>query len=385
MQIRLLLYVIFFVFLLAGSDLLFAQNNVGIGTKKPDLTAILEISDTGRGLLLPRTDTASIQAYVNSLSPNPGIQHGLTIFETNMRTIYVYNGIKQKWQPISSLKGPKGITGPTGPTGPRGERGIATQWRDSAILPPIKRWPHPDKIPFYFETLGDTCGDFYHQTMQGFIWSYDCINHEWMGPLARWRNFGVPMFQKIQATGLLEEPMPTSSAGNVLKVIPGLSYTILVPPDTVAYLWITTEGNVQKKYVNYHDINKMAFDFFMVDTNGSTSYLNHQQTITIGRNIKIPLTTTSQFDKTPWEISMAATLEGKISAPGNPLPATDYLQWTFETHYGQFFMTGNSTHPDSSRVIVLDNAGSASNQFENYAVMNVYIVFERSRNAPWPY
>ena len=70
--------------------LLIGQNNMGIGTRKPDLTAILEIADSNRGFLLPRTDTMSIQNYVNSLSPNPGIAHGLTIFETNMRTIYIY-------------------------------------------------------------------------------------------------------------------------------------------------------------------------------------------------------------------------------------------------------------------------------------------------------
>ena len=372
---------LFSIFSLEG----WAQNNVGLGTKTPDLTAILEISDTGRGLLLPRTDTMAIYNYVNSLVPNPGIQHGLTIYETNMKTIYIYNGFLKKWQPISSLRGAKGPTGITGPTGPRGKRGIATQWRDSALFPPIKRWPHPDKIPFYFETLGDTCGDLYHQTFQGFIWSYDCNTHQWTGPLARWRNFGVPLMQKIQATGLLEEPMPSSAAGNSLKIIPGLTYTVRVPPDTVAYLWITTEGNVQRKYVNYHDINKMAFDYYMIDTNNVGSYLNQEQRVTVGRNIKIPLTTTSQFDKTPWEISMTKTLEGKISPAGNPLPVSDYLEWTFQVHYGQYYMAGNSIHSDSSRVIVLDNAGSVSNQYENFAVMSIYVVYERNKNAPWPY
>ena len=118
-----------------------SQNNVGIGTQKPNLTAILDIKDSNRGFLLPRTDTASIESYVNSLVPNPGIKHGLTIFEVNMRTIYIYNGFLQKWQPITSLVGPKGPTGITGPTGPRGSFGIATQWRDSANAPPLKRKP----------------------------------------------------------------------------------------------------------------------------------------------------------------------------------------------------------------------------------------------------
>ena len=45
----------------------FGQNNVGIGTKDPHLTSILDIQDTNRGFLLPRTDTMAIENYVNSL------------------------------------------------------------------------------------------------------------------------------------------------------------------------------------------------------------------------------------------------------------------------------------------------------------------------------
>lgn len=367
------------------STVLFSQNNVGIGTKKPDLTAVLHVSDSNRGFMLPKTDTMSVINYVNSLSPNPGIQHGLTIWETNMRTIYIYNGLKLKWEPITSLQGPVGPTGITGPTGPRGDRGIATQWRDSALLPPIKRSPKPNNIPYYFETLGDTCGDFYHQTATGLVWVYDCIQNQWDGPIARWRNFGIPTFNKIQATGLLEEPMPTSTAGDTLQLLRNLSYNILVPPDTVAYLWVTSEGNVQKKYVNYNDVNKIAFDLFMIDLNGVGSYTNSRQTVTVGPNNQIPFTTTSQFDKVPWEISYSVKLEGKLSPPGNPLPSTDYNTWTVQTHYGQLFQAGNSMHPDSSRLIILDNAGSVSNQIENFAVMNVFIVFERNKNAAYPY
>ena len=77
-------YVIIF---LMGFAISKSQNNVGIGTKKPDLTAIMDVADSNRGFMLPKTDTMSVINYVNSLSPNPGIQHGLTIWETNMRTI----------------------------------------------------------------------------------------------------------------------------------------------------------------------------------------------------------------------------------------------------------------------------------------------------------
>ncbi len=367
------------------SGLVKAQNNVGIGTKSPHLTAILEVKDTNRGFLLPRTDTASIENYVNSLVPNPGIEHGLTIYEVNMRTIYIYNGILQKWQPITSLKGPQGPTGVTGPTGPRGDRGIATQWRDSALVPPLKREPHPNKIPPYFETLGDTCGDFYHQTNTGLIWVYDCTVNEWTGPVARWRNFGVPKTEKIVGLGLLEEPMPLDTLGDTLSQLANLTHTIFVPPDTIAYVWVTTEGNVQKKFVNFNDYNKMVFDFYLIDSAGVEGYLNQPEAVTIGPNILVPNTTTVQYDKVPWEISTTLTLEGKISPAGNPLPANDYRTWTISTHYGQFFMSGNTTHPDSSRVLVLDNSMSSTAQNENFAVMSIYIVYERSPNAAYPY
>lgn len=372
---------ILFIFLVSG---VFAQNNVGIGTKNPDLSAILEIADSNRGFLFPRTDTQSVENYVNSLSPNPGIAHGLTIFEVNMRTIYIYNGILQKWQPITSLVGPQGPTGATGPTGPRGLIGVRTNWRDSTFAPPIKQLPHPNNKPPYFETIGDTCGDFFHQTTTGLIWVYDCNVNAWTGPIARWRNFGVPVLEEITAPGLIEEPMPVDTSGNKLQLLGNLTRTILIPPDTVARVIVTSEGVVQKKYVDYDDYNRMVFDFFLIDSTGTGAYVNHQQEVIVGPHIQIPATTTSQADKTPWEISYTFEAEGKISPPGSPLPATDYRSWTIQTHFGQFFNPGNSTHPDSSRVIVLDNAGSVSNQNENWARMNIMIVFERSQNAPDP-
>lgn len=379
------LHIIIVSLLIGLASTSISQNNVGIGTKKPDLTAVLHVADSNRGFMMPRTDTQAVMNYVNSLFPNPGIQHGLTIWETNMRTIYVYNGLKQKWEPVSSLTGPAGVTGVTGPKGLRGDRGIATQWRDSAFAPPIKRWPKPNKKPYYFETLGDTCGDFYHQTATGMIFTYDCIQHEWVGPVGRWRNFGIPLTAKVQGVGLLEEPMPLSSAGDTLSQLANLTYTVLVPPDTTAYIFVTTEGNVQKKHVSYHDINKMKFNYWVVDTAGVGGYVNSSQTVTIGRNIQIPFTTNSQFDKVPWEITHTFTVKGKASPAGNPLPHFDFVSSTIQVHYGQLFMSGNTTHPDSSRVIVLDNAGSVSNQLENFAVMNVYVVYERSTDAPYPY
>lgn len=44
-----------------------AQNNVGVGTTTPDLSAIMDISATDRGVLVPRTDTLSITAPATGL------------------------------------------------------------------------------------------------------------------------------------------------------------------------------------------------------------------------------------------------------------------------------------------------------------------------------
>ena len=361
-----------------------AQNNVGINTRTPDLSAIAHIQDSSRGFLLPRTDTQAVWNYVNSLTPNPGIAHGLTIFETNMQTIYVYNGIKQKWEPISSLTGARGITGPTGPRGPLGPVGISTQWRDSALLDPQKRWPKMTNIPPYFTKLGDTCGDFYHQTATGLIWTYNCDSNAWVGPIARWRNLGKGELFDIRTLGLYEMTMATDSASNSLSLIPTLSYTFRVPPDTIAHVWITSEGVASKSKRNDTAFNRLAFDFFVIDTNGVGQYNGNMNQITIGPNFLITSSNFSQFDKAPWDIHMARSFEGKISPPGMPLPKNDYLTYTIQTHGGQYYRPDNPQGLNG-KVTVSDGGGNALGKFDNYAFMHIYIIYERSKNAPYPY
>ncbi|MEQ8325242.1 MAG: hypothetical protein RIC15_11165 [Vicingaceae bacterium] len=361
-----------------------AQNNVGINTRKPDLTAISHIDDSARGFLLPRTDTQSVWNYVNTLSPNPGIAHGLTIFETNLQTIYIYNGIKQKWEPISSLQGPQGAIGPTGPRGPIGPIGISTQWRDSALLDPVKRKPKTTNIPPYFTQLGDTCGDIYHQTATGLVWSYNCDSNRWDGPIARWRNLGPGELSYVKTLGLYELNMSPGSAQDTLGLIPGLTYTFRVPPDTIAHVWITSQGNVSKSKRNDTSFNKMAFDFYVIDTNGVGQYHNSRKTVSIGPNFLITTSNFSQFDKVPWSIHMAKSFEGKISPAGNPLPKNDFNTFTIETHAGQFYRPDNPLGING-RVTISDGGASANAKYENYAIMNVYIIFERSKNAPYPY
>lgn len=364
---------------------LIGQNNVGIGTQKPDLSAITHIDDSVKGLLIPRTDTMSIHNYVNSLSPNPGIAHGLTIFETNMREYYIYNGLLNKWQPITNVRGPRGPRGVTGPTGPRGERGNSTKWRDMGRGKPLKiTGPIPNKVPPYFYETGDTCGDYYHETATGLLWTYDCDSSKWVGPIARWRNLGAPIMESVYTTTRVTDDHPASSAGNILQPITGLSFTIRVPPDSIAYVYASAEGVVTKENVDHTSFNKVAFDFFLIDDNNVSSYQDARQIVSVGPNIQVPATSSSQFDKTPWNIATTMTVEGDISPKGNPLPNFQTRNWTLQVHFGQYHNPGVPVGP-SGAIVVGDNAISFSNTYESFSVMNVYVVFERSPNAPYPY
>ena len=366
----------------------FAQSNVGIGTQNPHITSIAHIDDSVRGLLIPRTDTLSIHNYVSTLSPNPGIAHGLTIFETNLREFYIYNGLVQKWQPITNVRGPRGQTGVTGATGPRGERGNSSKWRDVGRTlngsPDKITGPIPNLVlPYLYET-GDTCGDYFHETATGLLWNYNCDSNKWVGPIARWRNFGVPLIESIQATGLITDDHPASPAGNAMSQIGQLTYTVFVPPDTVAYIYIESEGVVSKSNINYTAYNKVAFNYFMIDDLNNGSYMDCEQIVTVGPNIQVLATNFSQFDKTPWNIATSLTVEGDISPPGKPLPNNQFRTWTFQTHGGQYFNPGNPVGP-SGRVKFVDNAINPSATFESFAIMNIYVVYERSPNAPYPY
>jgi hypothetical protein len=64
-----------------------AQNsNVGIGTTSPDPSAILDLTATGKGLLIPRMTTSQY---------NPGISspaQGLLVYDLTAHTFYYYNG-----------------------------------------------------------------------------------------------------------------------------------------------------------------------------------------------------------------------------------------------------------------------------------------------------
>ena len=351
---------------------IYAQNNVGIGTDSIHVSALLQIKDTTKGLLIPRTDTNSVNAYVNSLFPNPGITDGLIIYDETDNNYFYYDGNLSMWVAMNRLKGPIGDVGPEGPKGPTGFGGRSTNWRDSAFADPVRR-------------VGDTCGDFYHQTGTGLIWEFNCDSNDWVGPIARWRNLGYGEQFHRRAFTLIYKSMPTTPGPANLSLIDGLTALLRVPPDTMAHVTITSQGMIQKRESNDSSYNYVKFDFFLDPPTGPGAYLDHSQTVAVNPNIPLAGDPNGVFDKVHWNITTSFNLEGKISPPGNPLPASDFLSWTIETHAGQRNTLGHPTPIDTrSDVIICDGGNGKHGLWENYAVMNVYIVFERSINAPYP-
>lgn len=71
--------------LFASTSRLFAQNNVGIGTTTPNGSAILDISSSTKGLLIPRMTTAERNAIATPAT-------GLMVFDKTTNTFWFYNG-----------------------------------------------------------------------------------------------------------------------------------------------------------------------------------------------------------------------------------------------------------------------------------------------------
>ncbi|MCF8463666.1 MAG: collagen-like protein [Flavobacteriales bacterium] len=109
----------------------FGQDNMGIGTLAPDPSAILEVSSTNKGVLLPRLTSAQKNGIVNPAQ-------GLFIFDITTESFWYFDGTQwvEALGPIGpagpqGLQGPQGIQGPTGPPGadssipgPQGPQGL---------------------------------------------------------------------------------------------------------------------------------------------------------------------------------------------------------------------------------------------------------------------
>ena len=91
-----------------------AQNNVGIGTVTPDPSAILDLSTSNKGLLIPRLTAAQRLTISNPVD-------GLIVYDKDSLCFFFYKipplpGIPV-WKSLCSINGGVGPLGPTGPTG----------------------------------------------------------------------------------------------------------------------------------------------------------------------------------------------------------------------------------------------------------------------------
>jgi hypothetical protein len=91
-----------------------AQDNMGIGTLTPHPSAILEVSSTTKGVLLPRLTSSQRNAVVAPAQ-------GLFVFDITTESFWYFDGAQ--WIEAIGPLGPAGPQGPDGPTGPTGPQG----------------------------------------------------------------------------------------------------------------------------------------------------------------------------------------------------------------------------------------------------------------------
>ncbi len=96
------------------TELVNAQENVGIGTLTPNTSSILELESTNKGFLVPRMTTAQRNAIISPAN-------SLLVFDTDFQCFFYYRQPTLQW--VSLCETSPGVTGPTGPTGAQGPQG----------------------------------------------------------------------------------------------------------------------------------------------------------------------------------------------------------------------------------------------------------------------
>lgn len=92
--------------LLISSSVFAQKDNVGIGTTKPDQSAVLDINSTNKGLLIPRM----------TLQQRNGIQNpatGLMVYQSDLLSgFYFYDG--SEWKPLTAATSQNSVAGTDG-------------------------------------------------------------------------------------------------------------------------------------------------------------------------------------------------------------------------------------------------------------------------------
>ncbi len=86
-----------------ATALSFAQNNIGIGTTTPAASALLDVSSTTKGLLIPRMTGAQRTAIASPAT-------GLIVFDTDTKTLWAYDGAA--WKNLNAGSGGGGLSLP---------------------------------------------------------------------------------------------------------------------------------------------------------------------------------------------------------------------------------------------------------------------------------
>ena len=100
-------YIVIILIVVSGNSI--AQ--IGIGTSSPNESAMLDLSSTNKGFLIPRMLTAQRNLLVNPI-------RGLIVYNTTNNILEVYSGPIEapSWVGVTGAKGGVGYTGAVGPT-----------------------------------------------------------------------------------------------------------------------------------------------------------------------------------------------------------------------------------------------------------------------------
>ena len=101
----------FFVLIIFISIFQISNAQIGIGTSSPNESAMLDLSSTNKGFLIPRMLTAQRNLLVNPI-------RGLIVYNTTNNILEVYSGPIEapSWVGVTGAKGGIGFTGAVGPT-----------------------------------------------------------------------------------------------------------------------------------------------------------------------------------------------------------------------------------------------------------------------------
>lgn len=371
------------IMLVVWSSATIGQDNVGIGTATPHPSAILEITDSSRGVLIPRTDTVSVMNYVSSLSPPTDVADGLMIMDTNVNTYVYYDAVLGKWRRLIGLVGPTGPKGFPGPTGPRGDTGLVTNWRDS--------------VGFDQKVLGeDTCGDWFYDISTGKIWRLWCDTlggtkpRRWIDTVSYDNYIGelhppneIAFASNFHSSSPVIESMANST--DLVSMVPlsGLASSFFVERDEAAYLWIAAFGTVSK-VGNTPDIGYAQYDITISGGTGGNFYRDRlmQHVVTIGPDG--PPSNTGLNDFVGWNLSAFTFFEGPKSpypcGPCGPSPACT-LCTPMSGAVGINVTGGNRYSASNGSTLMLLSDDQTK---ENVGHMSVFGIVRRNPNT-WPW